>query len=116
MGKTNAYLAKRDAMLLAGYQKQLDIAFQMGLDAATMAANKVLKMGKGRAAEFCEEYLKAIQEIAKLTIEDSKDDKELVYSRESIDRDIRSIVGEENFDPWEVRYSMMNRHRKRKEN
>lgn len=112
MSKPNAMLAKRDAILLAGYQKQLNIALQMGLDAATIAANKVLQMGKGRAAEFGEEYMKAMREIAELTIKDSKDDKDLVYSREKLDQKIKAIVGDENFEPYEERYSM----RKRKGN
>lgn len=111
MAKTNAYLAKRDAMLLAGYKKQLDIALQMGLDAATIAANKVLQLGKGRAEEFGIEYMKAIREIAELTIEDSKDDKELVYSREKLDQRILGIVGDDNFEPWEERYSMMKKRK-----
>lgn len=113
MGKPNAMLAKRDALLLAGYQRQLDIALQMGLDAAMMAANLVFQMGKGRAADFGAAYMQAIHEISKLTIEDSKDDPELVYSREKLDQRIKSIVGEDNFEPWEERYSMM---RKRKGN
>jgi hypothetical protein len=112
MGKPNAMLAKRDALLLAGYQKQLDIALQMGLDAAMIAANLVFQLGKGRAADFGAAYMQAIHEISELTIEDSKDDPELVYSREKLDQKIKAIVGDENFEPYEERYSM----RKRKGN
>ena len=110
--KRNAYLANRDAIMFAGYQKQLDFTLQMGLDAAMMAANKVLHLGKGRAKEFEQEYKKAINDIANLIVMDSKDDDELVYSKEKHDQTIKAIVGEENFEPFDVRYSL----RIRKEN
>ncbi len=102
--KKNAYLAKRDAAIYAEYQRQLDITLQMGMDAAMMAANKVLKLGKGRAEEFGAEYNEALQEIAVLINADSKDDKEIVYAKEQIDRRLKAIVGEEHFDPWDKRY------------
>lgn len=112
MAQKNAFLAKRDAIMLAGYQKQLDFALQMGLDAAMMAAHEVLQLGKGRAKEFEQEYKKSINAIANLIVMDSKDDDELVYSKEKHDQTIKAIVGEENFEPFDVRYS----HRIRKEN
>ena len=45
-----------------------------------------------------------VNEIAELIVEDSKDDKELAYSKEVLDRRIREIVGEENFLPYDERY------------
>ena len=114
--KINPMLAKRDAIMAEGYRKQLDVALQMGLDAAMMAANKVLKLGKGRAEEFGIEYMAAIQEIAELIIDDGKDDKDLVYSKEKLDQKICRIVGKDNFEPYDIRYSIQNRHRKRKDN
>lgn len=110
----NAMLAKRDAAIYAGYRQQLDVALQMGLDAAIIAANKVLQLGKGRAPEFGKEYMEAINAIAKQIVNDSKDDKDCVYSREKLDQTIKAIVGEENFAPWEERYCTNNifRHRK----
>ena len=116
MAKKNAYLAKRDAAIYAEYRQQLYISLQMGLDAAMIAANKVLQLGKGRAEEFGLEYMQAMNELANLINADSKDDKELVYSREKHDQRIRAIVGEDNFEPWEVRYSAANHFRNRKGN
>lgn len=102
--KPNAMLAKRDAIIYAQYQRKLDMANQMCLDAAMIAANKVLKMGKGRAPEFGKVFLETVNEIATLTVNDAKDDKDFVYAREALDRTIKRIVGADNFDPWEVRY------------
>lgn len=54
--KKNNMLARREAAiaakLKAEYNAQLDIALQMGLDAATIAANEVIGMGAGRAKAF----------------------------------------------------------------
>ena len=116
MAKQNAMLAKRDAKIYAEYRKQLDIAFQMGMDAAMIAANKVLQLGKGRAEEFGLEYMNAMRELANLINADSKDDKEIVYAREKHDQKIKAIVGEDNFEPWDVRYSASNRYKNRKGN
>ena len=110
----NEFLKKRDAKVAAQYQYKLDIMQQIGMDAAVIAAHEVLGMGPGRALAFCTKYMKTINELASLVVEDAKDDTEIVYAQESIDRDIKRIVGEENFDPWAVRYSMMNRFRKGK--
>lgn len=108
----NDFLKKRDAKVEAQYQCKLDIMQQIGMDAAVIAAHEVLGMGSGRALTFCTKYMQTINELASLVVKDAKDDKEIVYAQESIDRDIKRIVGDENFDPWSVRYSMMNRYRK----
>lgn len=112
----NAMLARRDAAIYADYQQQLDIALQMGLDAALIAANKVLQLGKGRAVQSCQEYMEAINNIAQRIVNDAKDDADLVYSREKIDQTIMAIVGEENFAPWAERYGTNNIFRLRKGN
>lgn len=112
--KPNAMLAKRDAMIYAEYRLKLDIANQICLDAAMIAANKVLQLGKGRAVQFGQEFMTAVNDIATLMVTDAKDDKEIVFAREKLDKKIKQIVGEENFDPWMVRYSKENKFRKGK--
>lgn len=42
--------------------------------------------------------------MARMVVEDQKDDKEFVYAKAKIDEKIRSIVGEKNFVSWEGRY------------
>lgn len=39
-----------------------------------------------------------------MVVDDQKDDKEFVYSKAKIDEQIKLIVGNENFQPWEERY------------
>lgn len=45
-----------------------------------------------------------MNEMARMVVDDQKDDKEFVYSKAKIDEKILAIVGPENFQPWEERY------------
>ena len=106
--KKNNMLARHEAAiaykLKAEYDAKLDIALQMGLDAATIAANEVLGMGKGRAKDFLTRYIETYNLFARMITEDSKDDPSIDYSTSKIDQRIKSIVGDDVFRPWEERY------------
>lgn len=106
--KKNNMLARHEAAiaakLKAEYNAQLDIALQMGLDAATIAANEVLGMGAGRAKAFLARYIETYNLFARMITEDSKDDPDIDWSTAKIDQRIKSIVGDEVFRPWEERY------------
>lgn len=77
-----------------------------GVDAAMIAAHDVLQLGPGRARDFCVAYISAMNDMARMVVDDQKDDKEFVYSKAKIDQQIEMIVGPENFKPWEVRYGL----------
>lgn len=49
-------------------------------------------------------YIEAMNSMARMVVDDQKDDKEFVYSKSKIDEQIKAIVGDENFKPWEERY------------
>lgn len=104
MKQPNRMLAKRDAQIRNVFRQQLKIANQMGLDAAVFAANDVLGLGAGRAGKFCKSYIEYMNKMAGMIMEDSKDDKNIEYSRVQIDSRLKSIIGEENFAPWDERY------------
>ena len=44
------------------------------------------------------------RDIARRVVDDQMDDPEFVYAKAKIDEQIRAIVGEDKFSPWEVRY------------
>lgn len=106
--KPNPMLAKLEASIEAKYNAvfhaRMDMLMQMGQDAAVMAANDVLQLGPGRAKDFCQAYIRYMNDMAKMVCEDQKSDSEFVYAKAKIDGRIKSIVGEENFVPWEERY------------
>ena len=106
MPKKNALIAQIEAKYEAKFRMRVDMLLQMGQDAAMMAAHDTpsINMGPGRAKEFCLNYIEAMNQMAQLVVDDAKSDKEIVYAKAKIDEKIKSIVGEENFVPWDGRY------------
>ena len=106
--KKNNMLARHEAAisgkLKAEYDAKLHVALQMGLDAATIAANEVLGMGAGRAKAFLTKHIETYSLFVRMSTEDSKDDPNIDWSTAKIDQRIRCIVGDEVFRPWEERY------------
>lgn len=102
--KSNLIIAKIEAKYNALFHRKMDALMQMGQDAAMIAAHDVLQLGPGRARDFCIAYIEAMNNMARMVVDDQKDDKEFVYSKAKIDEQILAIVGPENFQPWEERY------------
>lgn len=78
----------------------------LGFDAAIIAAHNALQMGPGRAATFAEEYSKALDWLADLYVVDADEnrDEKLTYAKAKRDELIRSIVGDDNFVPFDKCY------------
>ena len=53
---------------------------------------------------FCTAYIEAMNGMARMVCEDQQDDSEFVYAKAKIDEQIRAIVGDDLFKPWEERY------------
>lgn len=81
----------------------MDMLQQMCLDAAFMAAAEVFQMGPGRCETFGQAMVEYVHEIARLMVDDARDDPEMEYTKEKVDRRLRKICGDK-FEPWEVRY------------
>jgi hypothetical protein len=102
--KRNAMLDKIESRYNALFHAKMDTLMQMGQDAAMIAAHEVLQLGPGRAEAFCAAYIDAMNDMARMVVSDQLDDKEFVYAKHKIDEQIKAIVGEKNFVPWEERY------------
>lgn len=102
--RPNQMIAKIEAKYDAMFNRKMDMLMQMGQDAAMIAAHDALQMGPGRARDFCLAYIAAMNRMAKMVVDDQKDDREFVYVKAKIDEQILLIVGPENFQPWEERY------------
>ena len=76
---------------------------QMCLDAAMIAANEVFNMGPTRAKTFADAFSSALKEIATMTVQDGKSDKQLWFTKAKLDERLKQICGE-HFQPWEERY------------
>lgn len=112
MGKRNPMLEKLEAQIATKYRihflRQMDILLQMGQEAAQRAAHATLGMGPGRAVAFTVAYREAMNANARLVVEDAQDDEQIWYAKAKSDEEIKAIVGEENFAPWEERFSFDN--------
>ena len=78
----------------------------LGFDAAIIAAHEVFKMWPGRSSAFATAYNEAMEWLAELYISDCDEnhDKQLAYAKGKRDELIRSIVGDENFVPFDLVY------------
>lgn len=117
MAKVNPMLAKIEekyrreyeekyAIALANFKIQLDMAMQISADGALMAINDVFDVTEESAEQFHVAHIENVNAIAKLTIEDSEADPEIVYTKEDVDRRLLQIVGKKNFVPWDERHKV----------
>lgn len=104
MSRKNNLAAIIDREVQKRLVKETRVRMQMSQDAAFFAANEVLELGPGRAQAFGEAYIRYVNEMAELIVDDSQDDRAIEYSKHVIDRKLSGIVGEENFKPFDVRY------------
>lgn len=97
-------LAERIARELVAEQTRARV--MLGFDAALIAAHEVFGMGPGRAAAFATAYHEAMEELAGMYVDDCDEngDRRLEYAKAKRDEAIRAIVGEENFQPFDVAY------------
>jgi len=95
-------IAERIASHIVAEQTRARV--MMGFDAALIAAHEALGMGPGRAALFASAYNEAMEQLATLFVDDGTGDKTMEYAKAKRDELILSIVGEENFQPFNRAY------------
>lgn len=105
MAKKNAFLAKLQAAEARKRDAARDFAQQYSLDMTLITLHR-MGWGKKRCAEFSAELGKTYEEYATITVRDSMDDKDVVYSKAIIDRALSFL--EELAEPWEERYGFCN--------
>ena len=87
----------------ANYQRMLWMGMQQSHDAAMFAIDDVFDVNEYSAEKFHVAHIKYVNEIAKMAIDDDKDDPEMVWTKATVDRRLLQIVGEKNFVPWDER-------------
>lgn len=103
MSKQSALAMMANAAAKKIVAEQTRVRLVIGFDAALIAAHEVLKLGPGRAAAFANAYHEALDDLATLYLEDSKD-KQMEYGKGKRDQVIRKILGDANFIPYEKMY------------
>lgn len=78
-------------------------AIQFCMDGVAIGLNEHLGL-EGQELLDCMKVIGSeIMKIAGLTVEDSKDDKEIVYTKDQVDKRLKQILPSEAFKPWEER-------------
>lgn len=101
----NAYLAKLQAQKAFEMEQTRVFTMLWCADAAILAANEVFKRKGDKLVEFAKIMERYSQEIAKITLEDAKADKDIEYTKAKVDERLKAILGD-SFQPWDERYSM----------
>lgn len=78
-------------------------AIQFCMDGVAIGLNEHLGL-EGKELMDCMNAIGHwVMEIARLTVEDAEDDKEIVYTKDQVDGRLQQILPPENFSPWEER-------------
>lgn len=104
MRKQNPMLAKIEARHQAEMTYARIFAVQQSKDIMLIAANRAFNFGPERAKLLADTFDEVFTEYATMTVEDSRDDKDIWYTKAKIDQALQEICGE-SFVPWEERYT-----------
>ena len=102
MANNSGYLARQQAYIERKIRSERHLARVFELDLVTIALGRMGWREK-RFRDFDKMMYEVSQEYCKEIIEDSQTDKDIWYSKESLDREIKRYVGE-LFVPYDERY------------
>ena len=87
----------------ANYQRMLKMGMQQGNDAAIMAIDDVFDVNEYSAAKFHERHIYYVNKMAHMAVVEDRDDPNMEWTKDTIDRRLLQIVGKDNFVPWNER-------------
>lgn len=87
----------------ANFQRMLKMGLQQGDDAAIMAIDDVFDVNEYTAAKFHERHIYYVNKMAHMAVVEDRDDPNMEWTKDTIDRKLLQIVGKDNFVPWEQR-------------
>lgn len=102
MAKNNSYLARQQAYMERRVRSERHLARVFELDLVTIALGRMGWREK-KFKQFDEMMYQVSLEYCKDIIEDSRMDKDIWYSKDILDREIKQYVGE-LFVPYDERY------------
>lgn len=103
MAKPSAFLQRMEAKHRQDMRLQRLFTIQQCEDMMLITLGQDFGFGPKRAMEALDAFRETFRAFAQLCVEDAGGDQEIAYTKESIDRELRRIMGE-GFRPWEERY------------
>lgn len=101
--KKSGYLQRQQAAINKQNKETRLFTIQQCKDIALIACNEAFGFGPDRLKQFSDAFERVFLDYADLVIQDSKEDKEIWYSKAKMDERLKEICGE-YFTPWEERY------------
>ena len=98
-----AEFAKQLSQAHENFQRMLKMGLQQGNDAAIMAIDDVFDVNEYTAQKFHERHIYYVNKMAHMAVVEDKDDPNMEWTKDTIDRKLLQIVGEKNFVPWAER-------------
>ena len=98
---------KELAILKADIDLMKGFTIQQCQDMAQIALNSEFGFGPDRNARFAKAFRETFLDYAQLCVDDSKDDDEIVYTQEKVDRALRVACGD-GILPFQQRYASEN--------
>ena len=87
----------------ANYQRMLKMGMQQGDDAAIMAIDDVFDVNEYSAAKFHERHIYYVNKMSHMAVVEDREDPNMEWTKDTIDRRLLQIVGKDNFVPWDDR-------------
>ena len=98
-----ADFARKLAEAHANYRRMLKMGMQQSHDAAIMAIDDVFDVNEYSAEQFHIAHIGYVNQMSHMAVVEDKDDPNMEWTKDTIDRRLLQIVGEKNFVPWDER-------------
>ena len=87
----------------ADFQRMLKMGLQQGNDAAIMAIDDVFDVNEYSAKQFHDRHIYYVNKISHMAVVEDKEDPNMEWTKDTVDRKLLQIVGPDNFVPWDER-------------
>lgn len=98
-----AEFAKQLALAHENFRRMLKMGLQQGNDAAIMAIDDVFDVNEYNAKQFHDRHIYYVNKISHMAVVEDKDDPNMEWTKDTVDRRLLQIVGKDNFVPWDDR-------------
>ena len=101
--KPNAFLAKYEALMHHNMELQRQFTLQQCEDIWLIMLHDDFGFGPARCQKAKQKFHDIFLNFCKLCVEDGSSDREIVFTKASVDRKLQEALGDA-FKPWEERY------------